>query len=162
MTSLTVRAAYVTLAFISFGLIGAALLLQHLVGLDPCPLCIFQRIAYLALALFALIAAWLSPRTASRWFGVLVLFRANGVGIAGCTCVADESARRVVRPGLEAMSWRISVTEVLPKVFRGQRRLFRIHLDLLGLTIVIGPIWFVLLSAARSCLFRAAIGPVKT
>lgn len=151
MNAFSARAAYTTLAFISFGLIGAALLLQHVVGLDPCPLCIFQRIAYLALALFALISAWLSPRTASRWFGVLVLASAlTGAGIAGWHVWLQMSPQGMsCGPGLQAMLENFPLTEVLPKVFRGSGDCSESAWTLVGLTIAEWSLfWFVLLSAA--------------
>jgi disulfide bond formation protein DsbB len=144
------RTAYATLAFISFGLIGTALLLQHVVGLDPCPLCIFQRIAYLALALFALIAAWLSPRTASRWFGVLTLISALiGAGIAGRHVWLQMNPGMSCGPGLQAMLENFPLTDVLPKVFRGSGDCSESAWTLIGLTIADWSlIWFVILAAA--------------
>ena len=50
------------------GLMGYALYTQHVLGLDPCPLCIFQRIGVIALGLVFLVAAIHNPR---RW-GVYV------------------------------------------------------------------------------------------
>lgn len=151
MTTLSARAAYATLAFISFGLIGAALLLQHVVGLDPCPLCIFQRIAYLALAFFALIAAWLSSRPASRWFGVLVLLSAlTGAGIAGWHVWLQMNPQGMsCGPGLAAMLESFPLTEVLPKVFRGSGDCSESAWTLVGLTIAQWSLlWFVVLAAA--------------
>ena len=149
MIPLSARAAYATLAFISFGLIAAALLLQHVVGLDPCPLCIFQRIAYLALALFALIAAWLSPRAASRGFGLLVLVSAlAGVGIAGRHVWLQMNPQGMsCGPGLQAMLESFPLVDVLPKVFRGSGDCSESAWTLLGLTIADWSlIWFVILS----------------
>jgi protein dithiol:quinone oxidoreductase len=151
MTSFSARAAYVTLACISFGLIGAALLLQHAVGLDPCPLCILQRIAYLALALFALIAAWLSPHPASRGFGGLVLLSAlTGVGIAGRHVWLQMNPQGMsCGPGLQTMLENFPLTDVLPKVFRGSGDCSESAWTLLGLTIADWSlIWFVILAAA--------------
>jgi protein dithiol:quinone oxidoreductase len=167
MISVSTRAAYATLAFISFGLIGAALVLQHVVGLDPCPLCIFQRIAYLALALFALIAAWLSPRVASRWFGVLVLVSAlTGVGIAGRHVWLQMNPQAMsCGPGLEAMLENFPLTEVLPKVFRGSGDCSESAWTLVGLTIADWSlVWFVVLTAATiSILFAPRYrSPIKT
>ena len=51
------RAAYLAIGLIPLGLIGVGLILQHVIGLEPCPLCIFQRIAFLGVALFGLLAA---------------------------------------------------------------------------------------------------------
>ena len=152
------RAAYATVAIVSFGLIGIALVLQHAVGLEPCPLCIFQRIAYFALALFALIAAALSPRTASRWFGGLALVCAlTGVGIAGRHVWLQLNPQGMsCGPGLEAMLENFPLTDLLPKVFRGSGDCSESAWTLLGLTIADWSLlWFVVLSAATIFILTA-------
>ena len=152
------RAAYATLAFVSFGLIGVGLLLQHVVGLDPCPLCIFQRMAYLAVALFALLAAWLSPRAASRGFGVLVLAAAlTGAGIAGRHVWLQMNPQSMsCGPGLQTMLELFPLTDVLPKVFRGSGDCAEASWTLLGLTIAEWSlIWFVTLSVATLFILLA-------
>ncbi len=51
-----------TLVFLAcVGLVGFALFLQHYKGLDPCPWCIVQRIAFLAAGLVALAGALHRP-----------------------------------------------------------------------------------------------------
>ena len=160
------RAAYATVAFVSFGLIGVGLVLQHAVGLDPCPLCIFQRMAYFALGLFALIAASLSPRPASRWFGVLALASAlTGVGIAGRHVWLQMNPQGLsCGPGLAAMLENFPLTDVLPKVFRGSGDCSEAAWTLLGLTIADWSLlWFVILSVATIFIvfarrFRPLIG----
>ena len=160
------RAAYIIVAFVSFGLIGVALVLQHAVGLDPCPLCIFQRMAYFALALFALIAASLIPRRASRWFGVLALASAlTGVGIAGRHVWLQMNPQGLsCGPGLAAMLENFPLTDVLPKVFRGSGDCSEAAWTLLGLTIADWSLlWFVILSVATIFIvftrrFRPLIG----
>ena len=151
MTVFNARAAYAILAIVSFGLIGIALLLQHVVGLDPCPLCIFQRIAYFALALFALIAAWLSPHSASRSFGLLALISGlAGVGVAGRHVWLQMNPQGMsCGPGLQAMLENFPLVDVLPKVFRGSGDCSESAWTLLGLTIADWSlIWFVILSIA--------------
>ena len=56
------RRAYLVIGLVPFGLIGVGMFLQHVIGLDPCPLCIFQRIAYFFVGVFGLLAAALAPR----------------------------------------------------------------------------------------------------
>ena len=156
--TLNARTAYTTLAVVSLGLIGIALLLQHFVGLDPCPLCIFQRIAYFALALFALIAAWLSPRASSRWFGGLALLSAvTGAGIAGWHVWLQVNPQAMsCGPGLATMLENFPLTEVLPKVFRGSGDCADSAWTLLGLSIAEWSLlWFVVLSAATFYLLFA-------
>ena len=59
------------------GLIAYALYAQFHLGLDPCPLCIFQRIGIVAVGVIFLIAALHNPRSwGSRVYGVLVAIAA--------------------------------------------------------------------------------------
>ena len=153
------RAAYAALALVSFGLIVAALVLQHVVGLDPCPLCIFQRIAYLALAFFALIAAWVSPGAASRGFGLLTLLSALvGIGIAGRHVWLQMNPQGLsCGPGLQTMLENFPLTDVLPKVFRGSGDCSESAWTLIGLTIAEWSLlWFVVLAAATIFILFAS------
>ena len=52
---------------IGFGcmfLMGAALYMEHMMHLEPCPLCIFQRVAVIAAGLIAIAAALHNPAQA--------------------------------------------------------------------------------------------------
>ncbi len=63
MTLLPARRLFYILGFLcSTGLTGFALYLQHALGEDPCPLCIFQRIAMIALGVVFLLASLHDPR----------------------------------------------------------------------------------------------------
>lgn len=70
-------AALVAMAF--------ALYLEHGIGLTPCPLCIFQRLAMIALGLVALVAFLHGPgRTGVRVYaGLTALAAVAGVAVAG-------------------------------------------------------------------------------
>jgi disulfide bond formation protein DsbB len=76
------------LAFAGFAictlLILIALYLQYVVHLEPCPLCMMQRIAFFFLALIFLIAALHGPGpTGMKVYGVLTLLvAATGLGLA--------------------------------------------------------------------------------
>lgn len=84
-TLLTHRRAANALGFlICAALLGGAYYLQFAQGLEPCPLCIFQRVAFFALGLVFLVAALHGPR---RWgagvYAVLVFVAAvAGAGLA--------------------------------------------------------------------------------
>lgn len=66
------------------GLLGYALFAQHVLGLEPCPLCVFQRVAVLALGFVFLAAYAHNPgRTGTRIYGGLALVAAGaGIGVA--------------------------------------------------------------------------------
>ena len=70
---------------ICFGLVGFAIASESLWGLKPCPLCMFQRVAFIALGIIFLIAAIHAPkgRTGRVIYGLLELLPAlAGVGVA--------------------------------------------------------------------------------
>jgi len=77
--SLSTRSAFVVLTVASLGLLAGGLVLGEMARLHPCYLCNFQRLLYLALALFAfcgvLLPAW------RRVWSVLVGLTALG-GVA--------------------------------------------------------------------------------
>jgi disulfide bond formation protein DsbB len=59
------------------GLLGYALYAQFQLGIEPCPLCIFQRIAMALLGLVFLVAALHHPRGAGRYvYGVAIVLAA--------------------------------------------------------------------------------------
>ena len=62
-----------------------ALFLEHVRHFEPCPMCIFQRIAMIATGLVFLFGWIQSPRAGGRWFYALLatLTSAIGAGIAG-------------------------------------------------------------------------------
>ncbi len=62
-----------------FGLLGFALYAEYYLGMSPCPLCVFQRIAFLFMALFFLLGGMHAPRGNGRWlYASLVLAGAVG------------------------------------------------------------------------------------
>jgi len=67
-----------------FGLVGLALAIQTHYQLNPCPLCISQRMIFMGLGILFLIAAFIKPATLlSKLFTLLqVLTALGGVGVA--------------------------------------------------------------------------------
>jgi len=66
------------------GLMGYALFAQHVLLLEPCPLCIFQRVAVIATGVAFLLAALHNPgRFGARIYGGLIgLTTLTGIGVA--------------------------------------------------------------------------------
>lgn len=74
MNQLTSRQLNLASALIITGLMGFALYLQHHLGEDPCPLCIFQRVAFITAGAFFLLATLHHPRLLGiRLYGLLTL-----------------------------------------------------------------------------------------
>lgn len=159
--SLDARRAYLVIALVTFSLLGVGMYMQHVVGLQPCPLCIFQRIAYVAVGAFAVLAALVAPRAAARWVGVLVLLAAlTGAGIATRHVWLQASPEGLAcGPGLETMLENFPLTQVLPKVFKGGGDCAEKGWVFLGLSIAgWSLVWFTLLSiAAIAAFFRPLV-----
>ena len=78
------RSGYL-LGFIGcFGLVAVALIIQTQYHLEPCPLCISQRILFMSLGLLFLLAAFIKPNTIlKKIFTILqVLTALGGSGVA--------------------------------------------------------------------------------
>jgi len=79
------RAQFFLGALVCFGLLAYAFYEQFHMGTEPCPLCIFQRLAYMVMGVVFLAGAVHGPAvTGRRVYAVLVFLAATvGVGIAG-------------------------------------------------------------------------------
>src|SRR3954451_20201365 len=64
---LTPRLGYLAGFVVCGGLLAYALYLQYYEYQNPCPLCILQRVAYMALMVVFLIGAMHAPRRAGAW-----------------------------------------------------------------------------------------------
>ena len=60
------RLLLVAIALLSLGAVGAALLTQHVWGMQPCPWCVLQRAIFCLIAIAALLGALL-PGRCSCW-----------------------------------------------------------------------------------------------
>ena len=105
------------------GLIGFALTAAFQ-GQDPCPLCIVQRVAYIALMVIFLVAAVHGPgRTGAMVYGgLLVVCAALGGAIAARHVWLQHLPKDRIPecgPGLEYMLRKYSAPQVLEKLLRG-------------------------------------------
>ncbi len=78
---LSLRACFAVLALFAVGLTGTGLLIGELLKLQPCPLCIFQRLLYLLIAGFALCGVLL-PGWWRAWGVLIGLTATGGLGTA--------------------------------------------------------------------------------
>ena len=126
------------------GMMAYALYAQYQLQLAPCPLCIFQRLAVIALGLIFLIAFIHNPRKQgfSRVYAFLILV-AGGVGafISGRhVWLQNLPADQVPAcgPGLDFMLEAFPVLEVLDMVLTGSGECATVDWSLLGLSM---PAW---------------------
>ena len=143
-------------------LIAFALYSQYQLGLLPCPLCIFQRVAFAALGVVFLLAGLHAPRGAGgrRAWGVLALLAASvGAAIAGRHVRLQHLPADQVPacgPGLDWMMQTMPVAGVLREVFTGSGECANVDWTLLGLSMPTWSLmWFVLLAGwAATAAFR--------
>jgi disulfide bond formation protein DsbB len=157
--AVTARHAYFAVAAVCAVLISGALYLQHFQGLEPCPLCILQRFAFIGVGVLSLIAALLAPRPAARWVGVLALLAALAGGGTSANHVRIQLNPESLAcgPGLSVMLENFPLTEVLPKIFRGSGDCGAIDWSLLGLSLPAwAGIWFALTAVALVFAFVRA------
>jgi len=139
-------------------LIGFAIFSQFAWGLEPCPLCIFQRIAFAALGLVFLVAAIHAPRSRGgrAVYGMLgFLAAAVGMAIAGRHVWIQYNPPEIpgCGPPLSFMRETMSTGSVIRKVLTGSGDCGTIDWTLLGLSMPAWSlVWFVLLGV----LFAAA------
>ena len=135
------------LAFLaSLALMGAALYLEHVVGLEPCPLCVVQRIAVIGFGLVCLIAALHAPGTVGRRvYAVLaLLFAAAGGATAGRQIwlqgvPADQLPACL--PSLDYMMEALPFQDIVRLVLHGSANCAEVNWTLFGMSI---PEWSLL------------------
>jgi protein dithiol:quinone oxidoreductase len=157
------RSQYLLGFLLCAGLIGFALFSQFQWGLLPCPLCIFQRIAFAGLAAVFLIGGLHAPKSAvgRRIYGLLALIPAGtGIGIAGrhvrlTTLPPDQVPE--CGPPLQFMMDTNPLTDVIKKVLTGSGECAKVDWQFLGLSMPAWSLlWFLLLTGlALYAAFRA-------
>ena len=139
-------------------LMAYALYAQHGLGLEPCPLCIFQRVAVIVVGVLFLIAALHNPRgRGSIVYGVLlVVATLVGMAVSGrhvwiqaqppgtvAACGADLNYLLEIMP----------VTEVINKVLTGSGECGKVDWTFLGLSMP----WWVLFSLLALATWAALV-----
>jgi len=136
---LRARLIYLAIFLACAGLMGFGLYLQHVENLEPCPLCILQRYAFIATGLVALIAAIHGPGRLGRWlYSVLIVVAAgSGAIVAGRQSWLQHYPPKVLDcgPDLAYMIDSFPIAQVLPKVFKGEGDCAKVAWKFLGLSI---------------------------
>lgn len=117
-----------------------ALWLQYDQHLEPCPLCIFQRVAMMATGVVALLAFLHGPgRTGRRIYaGLTTLATLAGVGVAGRHVWLQHLPPDQVPscgPGLDYWMDTFPLFEVIGKVLRGSGECAEIDWVFMGVTL---------------------------
>ena len=125
------------------GMMAYALYSQHILLLDPCPLCVFQRVAVVALGGVFLVAAIQNPgRVGSAVYALLIAAAAlAGAGVAGRHVWLQNLPPDKVPacgPGLDFMLDAFPFADVLNMVLSGSGECAETSWAFLGLTM---PAW---------------------
>ena len=128
-------------------LLGYAYFAQFVLGYEPCPLCIFQRIGVMAVGLVFLVATIHDPQTVTgrRVYGGLAVLAAIGGGSISARHIylqqlpADQVP--ACGPGLDYMLDVFPLTDTLRMVFTGSGECAEVDWTFLGLAM---PTWTLL------------------
>ncbi|EIM00081.1 disulfide bond formation protein B [Rhodanobacter denitrificans] len=147
------RVSFLVGFLVCAGLLGFALYAEYGLGMTPCPLCVFQRIAFLVMALFFLLGALHAPRGGGRWAytGLVLAGAAGGIASAGRhlwlqTLPADQVPS--CGPGLGYMLDAFPFSKMLKLVFTGSGECAKVE-PILGLPM---PTWTLLWYIALAVL----------
>ena len=136
------------------GLMGFGLYLQHFKHLEPCPLCILQRIAFIAIGGTALAAVIHNPRKRgwSLYGGLLALLALFGGGVAAWQVWLQHLPPGQVPecgPGLDYMLDVMPLDKILPMIFKGSGECAEVTWTFLELSIAQWALgWFILFALA--------------
>ena len=136
------------------GLLAFGLYLEHVDGLEPCPLCVVQRIEFIAVGLIGLAAAIHGPQRRGRrvYAFFSLLFAAAGIATAGRQVwlqglPADQLPACL--PSLEYMMEALPFQDIVRAVLHGTADCAEVTWTLLGLRI---PEWSLLAFAGLAAL----------
>ncbi|MDP1718574.1 MAG: disulfide bond formation protein B [Burkholderiales bacterium] len=148
---MTPRWGYLAGLLVCIGLLGAGLYLQYVENQEPCPLCILQRIVFLAVMAVFLAGVLHGP---GRMGGIIyggMLFVISSIGAAIATrhvWLQSLPKEQVPEcgPGLEYMLSRFPLSKALDKILSGSGECAEVGWTFLGLSIAgWALVWFVLL-----------------
>lgn len=128
------------------GMMAFALYAQHVLYMDPCPLCILQRVAVILMGIVFAVGFLHNPDGIGRtiYAGLMSVFALFGSGIAGWhirlqNLPADEVPS--CGPGLEYMVENFPLRDALSMIFQGSGECAEVSWRLLGLSM---PAWVVI------------------
>jgi disulfide bond formation protein DsbB len=134
------RLFYLAVFLVCLSLLGFGLYLEHYQGIEPCPLCAFQRMCYIAVTLIALAAAIHNPGCWQRYiYSILTLIASLiGAGIAGRQVWLQHLPADQVPacgPGLEYMMEVFPFMEAMKMIISGSGECAEVHWTFLTLSI---------------------------
>ena len=134
------RKFFIVIFTICIGLLIFGLYLEHVHGLEACPLCIFQRIAYTVIIFIALIGAIHNPRNLLQiiYKLLMVISSITGAAIAGRQIWLQHLPPELVPecgPGFDYMFNVFPFGEALKMIFTGSGECAEVKWRFIGLSI---------------------------
>ena len=134
------RKFFIVIFTICIGLLIFGLYLEHVHGLEACPLCIFQRIAYTVIIFIALTGAIHNPRNLLQiiYKLLMVISSITGAAIAGRQIWLQHLPPELVPecgPGLDYMFNVFPFREALKMIFTGSGECAEVKWRFIGLSI---------------------------
>jgi protein dithiol:quinone oxidoreductase len=122
------------------GLVGASFFVQHVMGIEPCPLCVIQRFTYLGLVpvFFAAAMVRADGRLQRALFWTAAFLTLSGIGVAGYQTYLQLFPPQVVArcgAGLTYMLENLSITDLLARLFQASGDCSDASFKVLGLTL---------------------------
>lgn len=140
MTLPSPRTTFLLLFLAIIAVLATAFYMEYAMGLEPCPLCITQRVMFLGVGLVSLIAFLHNPSTIGRRiYGLLVsLWAVGGLYFAGRqlwlqSLPADQVP--ACGPGITYMVEMFPMSEVIRTLLSGDGNCAEVKWTLLGLSI---------------------------
>ncbi|HET6631965.1 MAG TPA: disulfide bond formation protein B [Rhodanobacteraceae bacterium] len=142
-TFISLRSGFLIGLLACAGVFAYALYVQFHLHIEPCPLCIVQRIVFIAMGVLFLIGAAHAPRAGGRWVYVVLidLIALIGVGVAWRHLWLQSLPPDQVPscgPGLSYMLDTFPIGQTIKMVFTGSGECAVVNWSFLGLAM---PAW---------------------
>jgi disulfide bond formation protein DsbB len=159
---ISARGALALVAAFTLAAMLVALYLQHVVGLEPCPLCVMQRVALILAGLIALAGASLARgRLLQRFFlggSALAALAGAGVAIWHVWILANPPESMSCGRPFQWFHDEFPLREWLPRLFRGDGDCLSESWSLLGLGV---PHWSLVGFVAVLALLALGAGATR-
>ena len=115
------------------GFLLYALYLQHYQDVFPCPLCVLQRYAYIAVAVFCLVGAIMNSPRVGAAFGFIAAMTGGALAAYQLWVEAHPSVSCGNDPLEKALN-QVFTAKLLPSVFKSEGFCSDVYAPILGLT----------------------------
>lgn len=154
------RKGFITVLGLTLALLGYAYYAEFVQGLEPCPLCILQRVAFMIIALGALAGAVHGSRGGFRWVYGIIVFAGGlwGLATAGRHLWLQSMPPGDIPecgPGFDFMVEYFSMTDAIASAFTGSGECAEVDWAFLGLAMPAWTlIWYLLLMIVTALTLR--------